>query len=80
MEELNKLISMDDNSERLKRILYEKKIRIIGFQKAVNELTESGVLVQQVMRGERSANVRLNMTAEDIRAALKKDRDVEGML
>lgn len=80
MEELNKLISMDDNSERLKQILYGKKIRVIGFQKAVNELTEGGVLVQQVMRGERSANVRLNMTAEDIKAALKKDRDVEGML
>lgn len=51
-----------------------------GFMNAVTELVEAGIIIQQSIKGERSAQVRLTIGVEEITSALKNDDDVKGML
>lgn len=81
LEETERLIKLSSHAELYTRILFGgNRVRMAGFLNAVNELVEGGILVQQMMRGERSANVRLSIGEEEIKSALRGDVDVEDML
>lgn len=57
-----------------------RKIRMTGFQNAVAELIEGGVLVQLNTKGERSSRIRLSIAEEDVRSVLKDDPEVNTMV
>lgn len=81
LEETQRLCTLSRDSDKLLSILYgEGQIRMKGFLKAVNELVEGGILVQQSSRGERSARIRLTIAEEEIKTAFKNDQQVEGMI
>ncbi|KAA8901326.1 hypothetical protein TRICI_006087 [Trichomonascus ciferrii] len=81
LEETERLTRISPDSAKLTEALFTgKHVRMAGFQNALAELVESGVLVQQSMRGERSANVRLAAGEEEVKSALLVDEDVAGML
>lgn len=81
LEETQRLCTLSRDSDKLLSILYgESQIRMKGFLKAVNELVEGGILVQQSSRGERSARIRLTIAEEEIKTAFKNDQQVEGMI
>lgn len=57
-----------------------RRIRMAGFLNAVSELAETGIIVQQAIKGERNARVRLTIGEDEIKTAFKGDRDVESMI
>lgn len=81
LEETSRLVRLSPNAEKYTMVLFPQgRVRMEGFLGALTELVEGGILVQQSMRGERSANIRLSANEEDIRTAFKNDPDVQGML
>lgn len=81
LEETQRLCKLSQKADKLLEILYgDGRIRMKGFLKAVTELVEGGVLVQQSMRGERSARIRLTVAEEEVKTAFKNDKEVEGMI
>uniref|UniRef100_A0A060TFZ7 Origin recognition complex subunit 1 n=1 Tax=Blastobotrys adeninivorans TaxID=409370 RepID=A0A060TFZ7_BLAAD len=81
LEETSRLVRLSPNAEKYTMVLFPQgRVRMEGFLGALTELVEGGILVQQSMRGERSANIRLSANEEDIRTAFKNDTDVQGML
>lgn len=81
LEEAARLCKLSQRADKLLDVLYgEGRLRMKGFLKAVAELVEGGVLVQQSMRGERSSRVRLTIAEEEVKTAFKNDREVEAMI
>ncbi|KAG5358271.1 Origin recognition complex subunit 1 [Yarrowia sp. B02] len=82
IEEIERMIKSSTNAGFLSHILLEggKRVRMTGFMNAVTELVEAGIIIQQSIKGERSAQVRLTIGVEEITSALKNDDDVKGML
>ncbi|KAG5361493.1 Origin recognition complex subunit 1 [Yarrowia sp. C11] len=82
IEEIERMIKSSENAGFLSHILLEggKRVRMTGFMNAVTELVEAGIIIQQSIKGERSAQVRLTIGVEEITSALKNDDDVKGML
>lgn len=81
LEETERLLRVSPESTKLTAVLFPgNKVRMAGFHNALAELVESGILVQQSMRGERSANIRLATGEEEVKSALMGDEEVEGMV
>lgn len=82
IEEIERMIKSSENAGFLSYILLQggKRVRMTGFMNAVTELVEAGIIMQQSIKGERSAQVRLTIGVEEITSALKNDDDVKGML
>lgn len=81
LEETQRLCKLSNRADKLLELLYgEGQVRMTGFLKAVTELVEGGILVQQSMRGERSGRIRLTVAEEDVKMAFKNDQEVEGMI
>lgn len=82
LEEMQRLCKLSKQADKIIEIFYRngKKIRMVGFLSAVAELVEGGILVQQSIKGERSARIRLAIAEEEIKTAFKNDIDVETML
>lgn len=57
-----------------------RRIRMAGFLNAVSELSETGIIVQQAIKGERNARIRLTVAEDEVKNALKDDPDVESMI
>lgn len=54
-------------------------IRVLKFKQVVNELVESGILLQQNIKGERHRMIHLNISEEEILTVLKRDKEISGM-
>lgn len=81
LQETETLVKLSPRAESLVPVLFPKRqIRMSGFLHGLNELVEAGVLVQQAISGERSANVRLSINEDAVKVALRDDPDVEGMI
>lgn len=81
LEETQRLCKLSNRADKLLELLYgEGQVRMTGFLKAVTELVEGGILVQQSMRGERSGRIRLTVAEEEVKMAFKNDQEVEGMI
>ena len=81
LEEAKRLCKLSQKADKLLDVFYgEGQIRMNGFLKAVTELIEGGVLVQQSMRGERSARIRLTVAEEEVKTAFKNDKEIDGMV
>lgn len=81
LEETQRLCKLSQKADKLLAILYgDGRIRMRSFLKAVTELVEGGVLVQQNMRGERSGRIRLTIAEEEVKSAFKNDKEIEGMM
>ncbi|ANB11139.1 origin recognition complex subunit 1 [Sugiyamaella lignohabitans] len=81
LQETERIVKLSNDSEKLTAVLFNNnRVRIAGFQYALNELIEGGVLLQQMLRGERSANIRLSIGEEYVKSAFKNDLQVAGML
>jgi len=57
----------------------KKNIRIMKFKNIVNELVENGILMQQNIPGERYRLIQLNISEEEVSAALKRDKELTGL-
>lgn len=53
--------------------------RMLAMGNAVMELSEGGVVLSESRKGERTAKVRLNISEEEVRLALKDDGEVKGL-
>lgn len=80
LEETHRICKLSQKADKLMDIFYGGgQIRMNGFLKAVTELVEGGVLVQQNSKGERVGKIRLTIAEEEIKTAFKNDKDIEGM-
>lgn len=80
LEETHRICKLSQRADKLMDIFYGGgQIRMNGFLKAVTELVEGGVLIQQNSKGERIGKIRLTIAEEEIMTAFKNDKDVEGM-
>ncbi|KAF5092404.1 hypothetical protein D0Z00_004603 [Geotrichum galactomycetum] len=80
LEETHRICKLSQRADKLMEVFYGGgQIRMNGFLKAVTELVEGGVLVQQNSKGERIGKIRLTIAEEEIKTAFKNDKDVEGM-
>jgi origin recognition complex subunit 1 len=57
----------------------EKAARILGMGSAARELAEAGVIGVEGSSGERVGRVRLGVSEEDVRSALRDDEDCRGL-
>lgn len=82
IEEVERMIRISENADFLTNVLLDggQKVRMTGFMNAVSEFVETGIIIQQSIKGERSAQVRLMIGVEEITSALKNDEDVKGMM
>lgn len=87
LEETQRLCKVSPQADKLLDVLFRypgsstgKRIRMAGFLSTVAELVESGIIVQQSIKGERNARVRLAIAEDEIKTAFKGDLDVEGMI
>lgn len=55
-------------------------IRVLKFKLVINDLVDSGVLLQQNIKGERHRLIHLNVSEEEIITVLKRDKEINGML
>ncbi|KAL1622704.1 Origin recognition complex, subunit 1 [Diplodia seriata] len=57
----------------------DKAARVIGMGNAAAELMEAGIVGLEARRGERVGRVRLGVSDEEVKLALKDDEEVKGM-
>lgn len=57
----------------------EKATRVVGMGHAAVELMEAGIVGLEARRGERVGRVRLGVSDEEVRSALKDDDEVRGL-
>ncbi|CAH2355967.1 origin recognition complex subunit 1 [[Candida] railenensis] len=58
----------------------DMNIRVLKFKSVINDLVDSGVLLQQNIKGERHRLIHLNVSEEEIITVLKRDKEINGML
>lgn len=81
LKQAKQLVNSSSNAHVLSIKLYPGNSgRLATFRHGVNELVESGLLVQQAIRGEATQNVRLMVPANVIKEQLEKDPLVEGIV
>lgn len=81
LKQAKQLVNSSSNAHVLSIKLYPGNSgRLATFRHGVNELVESGLLVQQAIRGEATQNVRLMVPANIIKEQLEKDPLVEGLV
>lgn len=81
LEESERLVKLSSNAEILTKLLFGRnQQRMEGFLNVISELVESGLMVKQNLKGDRTSVIRLNIGEEDIKSALNSDDDIRGML
>lgn len=79
--ETERLVTLTDKATHTQSILWaDGRVRMGGFLSALSELVEAGVVVQQAMRGESTASVRLIVPEDVVKNALKDDNDVADII
>lgn len=53
--------------------------RVIGMGRAAVELMEAGVIGLEVRKGERTGKMRLNISEDEVKMALRDDPEVRGL-
>ena len=53
--------------------------RVLGIGEAIVSLEEAGVINLETRKGERMGKIRLNISVEEVKLALKNDVDVQGL-
>ncbi|PRT56884.1 Origin recognition complex subunit 1 [Wickerhamiella sorbophila] len=80
LQQAEQLVHMGKSSAINAKWLYGSDVRLRGFRYAVQELVEGGLISQQVMKGEATPNIRLNVAPEAMKKILDYDPDVGEML
>jgi origin recognition complex subunit 1 len=79
--ETERLVNLTEKAPQTQALLWpDGRVRMAGFLNALSELGEGGVIVQQAMRGESTASVRLIVPEDIVKTALKDDQDVADIL
>lgn len=89
IDEIKQIIQI--NLNKSEKILIENKtiydilyqdfiIRPNGFEFILNELIESGILIKQNLRAERTSLIKLNIADEEINSVFKREKDLQYLL
>lgn len=81
LKQASQLVKSAVDSENLVFHLYAgRTARLAFFQTATMELVESGIIMQQAIKGEASPIVRLMVPVESIKDYLENDTELKGMI
>lgn len=81
LKQASQFVRSAADSEKMVLHMYPgRTARIAYFQSAVMELVESGIIVQQAIKGEASPRVRLMVPVESIKEHFENDAELKGMI
>lgn len=77
IDEIKLLIDVNGSNKFIvdvKKVLYgNNQLKMTSWSQTLNQLIDSGIIIKQNMKNERTSTIKLNVSHEDVKSALMKD-------